>query len=167
MRVALPPSRCAGHTSWQSAFSLQWQSGLAARLFPVSQRGLERVRHGVLRAGVIEHPPWVVIKDDAVRGIEAQLLEQWAAALGARVEWRRGDLDELVKALHRREIDVLAAGFHHDTPYAHKLALTQPHSEATDAHGKTTRLVLAVTPGESAMLFDLDRFLARVMTTQP
>ncbi len=114
------------------------------------------------------HPPWAVIEDGAVRGIEAQLLEQWAAALGARVEWRRGALDELVEALHRREIDVLAAGFHHDTPYAHKLALTQPYTEATNAHGKTARLVLAVTPGESAMLFDLDRFLAaRDITVQP
>ena len=77
-------------------------------------------------------------------------------------------LDELAEALHRREIDVLAGGLHQNTPYAAKLALTQPYTEVEDPHGNTRRLVLAVTPGESALLFALDQFLAaRDRATQP
>jgi ABC-type amino acid transport substrate-binding protein len=125
-----------------------------------SHGALDRVRGGVLRAGVVDHPPWTVVDDHTVTGTEAQLLEDWAAQLGARVEWRAGDLDELVEALHRREVDVLAAGLHQNTPYAPQLALTQPYAESTDARGKTQRVVLAVTPGESALLFNLDQFLA-------
>jgi membrane-bound lytic murein transglycosylase MltF len=123
--------------------------------------GLDRVRGGILRAGVIEHQPWTVVNDAGqVGGVEAQLLTRWAAQLGARVEWHRGDIEQLVEALHRREIDVIAAGLHVKTPYAHKLALTQPYVEFEDERGDTVRLVLAVTPGESALLFDLDKFLA-------
>ena len=125
-----------------------------------SDGALDRVRGGVLRAGVVDHPPWTVVDDDHVTGVEAQLLESWASRLGARVEWRPGDLDELVEALHAREIDVLAAGLHQTTPYAPKLALTQPHAEADDGRGELRRFVLAVTPGESALLLNLDRFLA-------
>lgn len=133
-----------------------------------SNGALSRVRGGVLRAGVVEHPPWTVIDDFAVSGIEARLIEDWASQLGARVEWRAGDLDALAHALHRREVDVLAAGLHQDTPYASKLALTQPYTEAEAASGKTQRFVLAVTPGESALLFNLDQFLAmRESATQP
>lgn len=125
-----------------------------------SHGALDRARGGVLRAGVVAHPPWTVVDDNAVSGIEAQLLESWASHLGARVEWRAGDLDELAEALHRREIDVLAGGLHQNTPYASKLALTQPYTRVEDAHGQTQHLVLAVTPGESALLFNLDRFVA-------
>jgi hypothetical protein len=125
-----------------------------------SHGALDRVRGGVLRAGVVAHPPWTVVEDNGVSGIEAQLLEQWASQLGARVEWRVADLDQLTEALHRREIDVLAGGLDQKTPYAPQLALTQPYTEAEDARGKTQRLVLAVTPGESALLFNLDQFLA-------
>lgn len=133
-----------------------------------SHGALERVRGGVVRVGVVEHPPWTVIDDDTVSGIEPQLLEAWASGMRARVEWRAGDIDELAEALHRREIDVLAGGLHQNTPYAAKLALTQPYTEVEDPHGTTRRLVLAVTPGESALLFALDQFLAaRDRGTQP
>lgn len=142
-----------------------WACGAVPR---DSHGALDRIRGGVLRAAVVEHPPWTVVDGRAVSGTEAQLLDAWASQLGARVEWRPGALDELVEALHRREVDVLAAGLHQNTPYAPRLALTQPYAETKDAHGTTQRLVLAVTPGESALLFNLDQFLAaRGRGTQP
>jgi polar amino acid transport system substrate-binding protein len=136
--------------------------GSACTSIPRDSGGaLSRIRGGVLRAGVIEHPPWTAVDDhNKVSGVEAQLIEHWASDLGARVEWRHADLDELVEALHHREIDVLAAGLHDATPYAPKLALTQPYAEVGDGRGGQQRLVLAVTPGESALLLHLDRFLA-------
>lgn len=121
---------------------------------------LQRVRGGTLRVGAIAHPPWVVISDDGVTGREVELITAWAAELGARVEWRPGDLDALVDALHRREIDVLAGGLTATTPYAPRLALTQPYATDRTADGERQDLVLAVTPGESALLFALDQFLA-------
>ena len=130
--------------------------------FPRDAAGaLERVRGGELRAGAIDNPPWITwSSDDTVAGVEARLVEAWAGTLRARVRWQRGDTAGLTDALHRREIDVLAGGLRQETPYAAMLALTQPYLQARDAHGESHRMVLAVTPGESALLLDLDRFLA-------
>ncbi len=112
-----------------------------------------------VRVGVAEHEPWVRWEGDRATGFEPELIEQWAHTLGARVLWRRDAVAELVKALHRREIDVLAAGLEETTPYAPEVAATQPYLEAPDREGKKTPRVLAVTQGESALLFSLDRFL--------
>ena len=121
---------------------------------------LDRVRGGELRVGVSEHPPWVELRGGHVRGVEPELLERWAKQLDARVVWRHGVPAELVEALHRRELDVLAAGFDASTPYEPRLALTRPYLETVDRYGKRRKHVLAVTQGESALLLMLDRYLA-------
>ena len=124
-----------------------------------SAGALERVSGGELRVGVAENPPWVHWQDGAVSGLEPELIESWAKSINARVLWRRGSEAELVEALNRRELDVMAAGLDSKTPYAAKLALTQPYVEVEE-RGKKKKHLLAVTPGESALLFALDRFLA-------
>lgn len=125
-----------------------------------SYGALDRVRGGVLRVGVVEHPPWVRVGETGVSGREVELIQAWAAHLGGRVEWRPGDIEHLVDALHRREIDVLAGGLSRSTPYAPRLALSQPYATVEDARGRAQEIVLAVTPGESALLFALDQYLA-------
>ena len=129
--------------------------------FPRDSAGaLERIeRDHVVRVGVVEHPPWVRLGAGAPAGIEPALVEGWAAERRARVEYRTGDLHALMEALHRREIDVLAAGLHDKTPYAAKAAISQPYVTVKDARGKKETHVLAATPGESALLLSLDRFL--------
>ena len=114
-----------------------------------------------VRVGVAEHEPWVRWEGDRATGLEPELIEQWAQTLGARVVWRRDSVAELVKALHRREIDVLAAGLEETTPYAPEVAASQPYLEAPDWQGKTAPHIIAVTQGESALLFSLDRFLSQ------
>jgi hypothetical protein len=153
-------SRLVRHTTITLLAAATVATGSCTYVPRDSHGALDQVRGGVVRVGVVENPPWTVIDDDTVSGIEPQLLEAWASLMRARVEWRPGGLDELADALHRREIDVLAGGLRHNTPYAAKLALTQPYTELEDPQGKTRRLVLAVTPGESALLFALDQFLA-------
>ncbi|CAA9266271.1 MAG: hypothetical protein AVDCRST_MAG42-3211 [uncultured Chthoniobacterales bacterium] len=114
-----------------------------------------------VRVGVAEHEPWVRWEGDRATGLEPELIEQWAQTLGARIVWRRDSVAELVKALHRREIDVLAAGLEETTPYAPEVAASQPYLEAPDREGKKTPRVIAATQGESALLFSLDRFLGQ------
>lgn len=125
-----------------------------------SAGALNRVRGGELRGGVADHPPWVRFEDGRVAGLEPELIEAWAKELGARVSWKPGAEAELIEALHHREIDVLAAGLDSKTPYKSELGLTQPYVDVEDRHGSKKKHVLAVTPGESALLFSLDQFLA-------
>jgi polar amino acid transport system substrate-binding protein len=125
-----------------------------------SAGSLDRVRGGELRVGVVDHPPWVRVDDDQITGVERDLLERWAQQLNTTVVWRPGAEADLVEALRRRDIDVLAAGLVSDSPYRSQIAFTQPYLEYADAYGSTKAHVLAVMPGESALLLSLDRFLA-------
>ncbi|HEX8310338.1 MAG TPA: transporter substrate-binding domain-containing protein [Chthoniobacteraceae bacterium] len=115
---------------------------------------------GELRVGAVEHAPWVRWEGEHASGIEPELIDAWARQIGANVRWRRGAVAELAGALHRREIDVLIAGFKDDTPHASEIALTQPYVKTHDLRGKKESHVLAVMPGENALLLSLDRFLA-------
>lgn len=148
------PGRCLG-------LAMTLTLLLGCDVLPRDSAGtLERVRHGTLRVGVADHAPWVIFKDGRVSGIEPALLEAWAQRLDARIQWRRGAEAELVEALHRRELDVLAAGLDVRTPYSSKLALTQPYVDIIDSQGRKRHKVLAVVQGENALLLALDRFLA-------
>ena len=116
---------------------------------------LERARGGVLRAGAAAAEPWVALRpDDAPTGPEAELVEAFARSIGARVEWRTGGADELLRQLEKRELDVVAAGLTRKSPWAARLGVTRPWRK----DGSTER-VLAVAPGENATLYALDRLI--------
>jgi polar amino acid transport system substrate-binding protein len=122
-----------------------------------SDHTLERVRGGELRVGVTEHVPWVTVHDDRMDGIEPRLIEELARGLGARAVWRRGAESEILEALHRRELDIVAGGLTDDSPWKGQVALTHPYFTDT-ATGRAR--VLAVAPGENAFLVHVERFLA-------
>ncbi|NUO40069.1 MAG: transporter substrate-binding domain-containing protein [Gemmatimonadaceae bacterium] len=122
-----------------------------------SDHTLDRIRGGELRVGVTEHAPWVTVRDDRMDGIEPRLIEELARGLGARTVWRRGAEAQLLEALHRRELDIVAGGLTADSPWKGQVALTRPYF--TDTTTGRTR-VLAVSPGENAFLVHVERFLA-------
>jgi hypothetical protein len=112
---------------------------------------LERIaRTGILRAGISVRPPWTT--DGG--GPEADAVEGFARARGARVEWRRGSESELFEALEKRDLDIVIGGFTEDHPWGPRLGLTRPYAEAG---GK--RHVIAVAPGENRLLFEFDRMV--------
>lgn len=121
---------------------------------------LDRLRGGQLRAGAAVNPPWVQVENGRLTGFEVDLVERWAARLGATVEWTRAAEPELFDALHHQELDLVVAGLDRSTPYASKAGVTRPYATSTDRHGKTRHHVIATRPGDSALLFALDRYLA-------
>ena len=108
--------------------------------FPRDARDtLQRVRNGTMRVGVSENDPWVRFAGNEAEGIEPALIRQWARQLKARVEWVHGSESALIEALRQGEVDVLAAGLQSTTPFASRVALSQPYL--------TARLHFAVPPG--------------------
>jgi len=103
---------------------------------------LERVRGGEIRVGVVGHPPWVRLSEGHVEGIEPALVRSFAESLAARIRWVAGSEAQLVEALHRREIDLLAGGLARNTPHSPRLGLTQPYLTAS--------LTIGVPPGQAA-----------------
>jgi ABC-type amino acid transport substrate-binding protein len=133
-------------------------AGMLACGLPRDSDGtLERVRGGELRVGVTHHPPYDSVANGTVSGPEPRLVEALARRLGARPSFRLGSDSELLEALARRELDVVIAGLHDDSPWNGRVALTKPYhtDPVTD-----TRYVLATAAGENAWLVFVERFLA-------
>ena len=114
----------------------------------------QRVRGGMLRVGITEHPPWTDWRDSTPTGIEVELVQQFADRLDAEIEWTRSSESELLRALHRRELDLVVGGLTASTPWSDQVGLTRPYLTLADAEH-----VMAVPQGENRWLLELDRFL--------
>jgi polar amino acid transport system substrate-binding protein len=97
---------------------------------------LDRVRGGTLRAGITASDPWTTLEEGQPGGVEVELVERFAAELGARVEWTDGSEADLIGALEVRELDLVVGGLTADTPWQQKAAITRSYA--------TTRVVVAV-----------------------
>jgi len=138
------------------------------------ESSLEKARRrGALRVGVSEAPPWVIRDGDEARGVEPALVRSFADSLGLAVEWRWGSVEEHAAALEELGLDVVAAGMTEGNPWTRKIGATRPYYEERAVRGAggrrgARRHVLAVPPGENALLVRLERHLeARRSDVEP
>jgi polar amino acid transport system substrate-binding protein len=120
-----------------------------------SDGALDRIRNGKLRVGVAENPPWVVIRDSVVSGIEPTLVGELARQMNATVQTVYGSETRLLEGLHRRELDMVIGGFTADSPWKRDVAFTKPYHEDKDGR----KHVLALAPGENGWLMRVEQFL--------
>lgn len=100
---------------------------------------LDRVRGGVMRVGVIEHEPWVLLRDGDPTGAEVALVEGFAGAHDAEVRWVEGPEERLFPALEHRELDLVVGGLTRGNPWTGRLEPSRPYFES--------RLLVGVPPG--------------------
>lgn len=103
---------------------------------------LERVQGGTMLVGITENSPWTDLSSGRPEGVEVDLMETFAVTLHAQVEWFDGSQAELLRALEKRELDVVVGGFTADDPWAQMVAFTQPYAEISTLVG--------APPGHSA-----------------
>ncbi|WNB86228.1 transporter substrate-binding domain-containing protein [Cellulomonas sp. ATA003] len=132
--------------------------------FPADPEGtLDRVRGGVLRVGVSADPPWTELPDgtgtDAPTGVEPTLLEEFARSVDAEVAWTVAGEEALVRELEAGRLDVVVGGLTGRSPWAEKVALTQPYVTLTNPEGRPEHHVMATPMGENGFLVALERFL--------
>jgi polar amino acid transport system substrate-binding protein len=108
---------------------------------------LDRIQGGVLRAGLLEHPPWATGEGGDPTGVEVTLLEGFARDHDARVQWFPGPEEELLRALEHRELDVVVGGLTADNPWSRRFQFARPYFE--------DRVVVGVRAG-SSLPEDLD-----------
>lgn len=125
---------------------------------------LERVRGSVVRIGVAESRPWVVVTPTGAEGVEATLARAIADSLGSSIEWIRKGESELLTDLSERKLDLVIGGLTDDSPWKTKVAFTKPFYE--DPRTKKKH-VMAAPPGENAWLVFLERQLRRHRATIP
>jgi polar amino acid transport system substrate-binding protein len=103
------------------------------------EQTLDRVRGGILRVGVTENEPWVVLDSTEPAGVEVEIVHSLADSLNADVEWKEGNVDELAAAIHMRELDLMIGGLTSISKISSEAALTHPYL--------TTQVVVGVPPG--------------------
>lgn len=118
-------------------------------------------RSGELTVGVSAHPPFTTLPqtpDGPPGGTEVELLTGFAASLGAEPVWVLGGEEELARQLEEGQIDVLVGGLTDKNPHLTALGATRPYV-TTPEQGTQTKHVMAVVPGENALLSALERYL--------
>ena len=103
---------------------------------------LNRVEGGVMRVGVTEADPWVLLDGDRpVGGAEVELARRFARDVGARIEWVHGSEEELVDAAKEGQVDLILGGLTSKSRWKKDVAFTRPYVE--------TRAVVGIPAGES------------------
>lgn len=112
-----------------------------------------------MRVGVSDHAPWVSLDGGEPTGIEPELLRSFASELGARIAWTPGAETQLMEALERGQLDIVATGLTESTAWSHRVALTRPHRTTATASGRHRGQVMATSPGENGWLLEVNRFV--------
>ena len=141
--------------------------------FPADPQGtLDRAKGGTLRVGASINGDWVRIAGPAsgevrsgdvpvsdVQGKEAELVRDFAAQLGAEVEWVAGTEQVLADELKHGGLDLVIGGLDDRTPWVTHAGVTRPYAESRDERGGLHKHVMLVPLGENAFLLELDQFL--------
>jgi polar amino acid transport system substrate-binding protein len=97
---------------------------------------LNRVEGGVMRVGVVETDPWVLLDgDEPEGGAEVVLARRFAGDLGARIEWVQGSEEELVDAAKEGQVDLILAGLTNKSRWKKDVAFTRPYVETRSVVG--------------------------------
>ena len=112
-----------------------------------------------LRVGVTDNGEWVDASGAEPRGIEPDLVRQFAARIGAKILWSRGSETSLAQALKHHELDIAMGGFDTKTPWKSIAGTTQPFAETRDRK----KHIFLTAPGENRFILTLDTFLTEHM----
>ncbi len=119
-----------------------------------AEDSLARIQHGTLRVGISHNPPFTIIHDSTYTGSEVELIKAFAAKHNAQIQWLHESETDLAKKLKHFQLDLVVCGLVKESPIVAELGITQAYME--DSSGKH---IIAVAPGENALLTDLDGFL--------
>ncbi|HKG58903.1 MAG TPA: transporter substrate-binding domain-containing protein [Pyrinomonadaceae bacterium] len=90
---------------------------------------LRRVQTQPMRVGLIEHPPWVIRANGEPRGVEVELVRQFANELGTTPEWHWGGAQQQMEALEHYGLDLVIGGFTSRSPWKDYVGFTAPYFE--------------------------------------
>lgn len=103
-----------------------------------------------LKVGVAWSPPWTDhAGDHQPIGIEVEIVEAFAQQLESQLEWKLVAVEEGFHQLKHHQLDILIGGFSQDIPFK-DVGWTRRYFK---------NHVMAVSPGESRLLTELERFL--------
>ena len=96
--------------------------------FPRDPNGaLDEAKDDTLRVGAVSSPPWMMVDNGRVTGVDADLIRGFAESIGTKVEWVSGSESELLPILEHHELHLVAGGLVKATPWKKRVGLTNPY----------------------------------------
>ena len=118
---------------------------------------LDRVRDGELRVGASASGALVVVDGERVDGSLADLVDDFAASVGADVEWTVGSEEQLVDGLEAGSLDLAVGGMTDQTAWSDRVAVTRGYTGIAGSEGRT--VVMFLPMGENAWQSEIERYL--------
>ncbi|GAB3604513.1 transporter substrate-binding domain-containing protein [Microbacterium aureliae] len=118
---------------------------------------LDRARGDELRVGASPADGLVRIDGAAVTGPLAEVIEEFAASIDARVTWSVGSEEDLVDDLSSARLDLAIGGMTEQTPWATEVSVTRGYPGIPGAKGAPVVVLLPM--GENALQAELESFL--------
>ncbi|MDQ1205569.1 transporter substrate-binding domain-containing protein [Microbacterium sp. SORGH_AS_0862] len=118
---------------------------------------LDRITGGVLRAGASPSGDLVIVDGGEVSGVLPDVVEEFAAARDARVEWTIDSEEDLVDDLASGRLDVAVGGMTAQTPWAEQVSVTRAYPELPGANGADVVILLPM--GENGLQAAIEGFL--------
>lgn len=116
---------------------------LGACDLPADPEGTSRrAANGTILVGVIESPPWASLAGGGAQGVEAELVQEFAKSMNARVGWISGSESRLMQALTQHQLDLVIGGIEAETAWRERVGLSIPYFRSAT--------VVAAKPGTSA-----------------
>jgi hypothetical protein len=95
--------------------------------------------------------------ETAIEKRERAIIERLAKRLNARIEWKGGNVHELLQDLEERKLPLVAASLPADSPFAANIGFTTPYCRKGPGD---SNYCLAVAPGENRLLYTVDQIIA-------
>ncbi|NYZ62407.1 ABC transporter substrate-binding protein [Luteimonas deserti] len=126
--------------------------------FPREAQGSAARARDTLRVGLSHDPPYVdVATGDAPHGAEVRVIEAFAAARGAKIEWVTEGHEALMEALLDHRLHMVAGGHSARSPWDGVAWSRSVRIDAGPGHPVERRW--ALPPGENAWQLEVDRYL--------
>lgn len=103
-----------------------------------------------LKVGVVENPPYVVVQNDSISGIEIRLIEEFAEKHNLNIRYIRDTETHLIKQLENHELHIVAGGFNRKTVWSSKAGRTASYDQ---------KHVLLISKGENRLLYKLEQHI--------
>ncbi|MGW8483202.1 hypothetical protein ACWGJP_08675 [Microbacterium sp. NPDC055903] len=138
--------------------ALAWLLAGCVASIPVDPGGtLAQVRGGTLQVGMSVEPGVIEAGAPSPDGPLAEVVDGFAAELGASVEWTAAGEETLIGMLEDGGIDLAVGGFSDRTPWAERVGATRGYDGLPGLDGRS--IVLLVPAGENALLAELEAYL--------
>ena len=111
------------------------------------ENSLEEARKDSLKVGVVNNPPYTIIKNGEAQGTEIDILKSFASTNNLQIQFTEGSESILVDKLKKYHLHIIAGGFDKKTLWKKHAGTSAPYD---------SKHVFLIPKGENKLLQQLE-----------